>query len=157
MNGKIALLIVLYQGCGPFKLPMTNVDVTLRPHVEQFRDLCEQYEVTCNFVGLKMELVDPMPDLEPGDGFKTAGFCTESDDGTAYIAISKYDPGTFRQWTPYLFQALIFHELAHCTMGKDHDKKGSKTLMAPALLEEDYLKFHWNKLVTDLFTRRNPL
>lgn len=49
----------------------------------------------------------------------------------------------------YQKRELMFHELAHCTLGLEHSEPG---LMAPTMHKEEELKANWNKWVNELFS-----
>lgn len=50
----------------------------------------------------------------------------------------------------YQKKELMFHELAHCTMGLDHSEPG---LMAPVMHDEKELKSNWKNWVELLFAK----
>lgn len=53
----------------------------------------------------------------------------------------------------YQKRELMYHELAHCTLGLDHSEPG---LMAPVMHSEEELKENWDSWVEELFSVCNP-
>jgi hypothetical protein len=49
---------------------------------------------------------------------------------------------------PYQKRELVFHELGHCVLGKDHSEPG---LMAPSMHSEKEIKKNWEAWVNELF------
>jgi len=74
----------------------------------------------------------------------------------------------FRNLTGYSMKRLLFHELGHCLLDKDHDPDGYDTIMSSQPLHlgaDDEVEFqkhekstreNWDRLTKDLFTRQGP-
>lgn len=85
-------------------------------------------------------------------GDKTVGYCVRDFMGGMVIKI--HTP-TWKEMGPYQQEELIFHELAHCIMGRDHcsvkDKDGPISILYPKILSEKYYKEKREELVDELF------
>lgn len=83
---------------------------------------------------------------------KTVGYCVRDPMGGMVIKI--HTP-TWKQMGPYQQEELIFHELAHCLIGRDHcsrvNKRGPISIMYPRILTEAYYKENREELVDELF------
>jgi len=51
--------------------------------------------------------------------------------------------------TEVSMKALLYHELGHCILGLGHTKEFD-TMMSPFMLDDEYYKANWNKLVKDM-------
>lgn len=83
---------------------------------------------------------------------KTVGYCIKSPIGGMVIKIHK---ATWSNMDIYKQEELVFHELAHCLMGRNHcDKKTSKgplSIMNTHLSSGDYYKENREVLLDELF------
>jgi len=82
----------------------------------------------------------------------TVGYCVKSPVGGMVIKIHK---PTWGEMTVYKQEQLIFHELAHCLMGRDHcnkeTDKGPLSIMNTHLLSSQYYKDNREELLDELF------
>ena len=83
---------------------------------------------------------------------KTIGYCARDPLGGMVIKI--HTP-TWKKMNEYQREELVFHELAHCLMGRDHCKKSNKSgpisMMFPRLLDSSYYKENREDLLDELF------
>lgn len=83
---------------------------------------------------------------------KTVGYCARDPLGGMTIKI--HIP-TWKVMDEYQKEELIFHELAHCLIGRDHCKKKNKhgpiSMMFPKLLDSGYYRENREDLLDELF------
>ena len=83
---------------------------------------------------------------------RTVGYCARDPMGGMVI---KINISTWDDLGPYQKEELVFHEMAHCLIGREHcrkvDKVGPISIMFPQVLSEAYYKEHREELVDELF------
>ena len=83
---------------------------------------------------------------------KTVGYCVRDPLGGIII---KINTSTWDKFGPYQQEELIFHEMAHCLIGREHcskvDQRGPISIMYPRILKENYYKEYREELVDELF------
>ncbi len=84
---------------------------------------------------------------------KTVGYCSRIDSMNKLII--KINTDTWDDMDAYEQEALIFHEIGHCVMRRDHCKKKNKTgpisIMYPYVLDGKHYKEFREELVDELF------
>lgn len=95
-------------------------------------------------------------DIRTKQSDKTVGYCVPDPLGGLIIKI--HTP-TWSKLGPYQQEQLIFHEMAHCLMRRDHctktNKLGPISIMYPQVLDEMFYKQNREELVDELF-RASP-
>lgn len=83
---------------------------------------------------------------------RTVGYCVRDPMGGMVI---KIHTTTWKAMDDYEKEELIFHEMAHCLIGREHcakvDKDGPISIMHPLVLNSKYYKTHREELVDELF------
>ncbi len=140
---KTLLLItsLMLVGCGH----EYRVDARLAPTVQKFRDLSKQYG---NEQAVDSVTIDIVPHGTIQHSEKFAGFC----DGSGGIQIDEnalYLPAAS-------LEMLVFHELGHCLLGRDHSTAMLNTgmpgsIMNPSITDypqgyQAYPEVYWKEL-----------
>ena len=103
--------------------PEEHRDRKLAGYIDEFVAEGKKYGVEVNADYLAVLEFDDEIDLD-----EHIGYCIYSPIPIPKTNIVRvYRPVEFN----YYFKALIFHELAHCILFKDHDPPGSTTIMSP--------------------------
>ena len=150
----LVVLALLLVGCGStpvqFRQLGLHVDAELAPLVSEFITGARTYHRVGDQVNLSVTFVPDIPNDDPG--FVTLGQCWM---GTGVVEISRLE------WTDLDTdeqEELIFHELGHCLLNREHST-GTFTngmpasLMYPILVNESwyvqYRSYYWNEMFTN--------
>jgi len=151
---KVILLLFILASCGknpfdddhkhnPFNRdPRTNItsDATFDPYVEQFEEDYGQYigDIPINFAKLEDQKI---------------GVCYTWDSGHAEVEI---DPDFWKVATELEKKALIYHELGHCELGRDHyddirEDNCAVSIMNWIIVGDFCLNIHMDEYIKELF------
>lgn len=126
-------------------VPMGHIDARLMPLVNRFLDSCREAGRTCQTNGLEARVLDTVKTEESPDRV-----------GVCYLGFDENN--TFRRLihvtelaTEVQFQALVVHELAHCSMNVGHVDT-EPHLMNSYLLDTRTLTENWEALYRAVFT-----
>jgi len=109
----IFLIGSFLAGCGHGFEPIYDVAEDLQVHVDRFREeaAVRAYELTINNLIIEYDAALPP---------STCGICnshSRSNDIQKVIRINPQCPITYNEQ----IEALVFHELGHCLLGREHD------------------------------------
>lgn len=129
-------LLFFNAACGqPESLEKTKKQAYIEPEFEYFVDLFElEQKVT---VDIEMKFAK----LE----LPSVGMCYyyQYQDGTREFVNIEIDPDYWQSTSETRKEVLLFHELGHCVLGRDHDEQKvyytvPKSIMYPYLFEHAY-------------------
>lgn len=100
---KKAILLLILSGCGPNPLEVKFVEEDIKEHVRVFSQLYNnEVNIEIRYAKLSLNVV---------------GLCYSYSDGVNRIEIDKEE---YESYSYYGKQQLIFHELGHCVLNRDH-------------------------------------
>jgi hypothetical protein len=105
------IIFFLVLGCGH---QISYVDPELKPYVESFEKEALRFGLEIHVSGLVITMGEHDKMLELTGGKTYAGFCMNYD--TIYI-----DPLYWPRYSADQKESLMFHELAHCVLHREHD------------------------------------
>ena len=131
----------------------SSVDVELQPYLVRFLEVCNLYKVDCRstseysisleeFRPTIFELIFRLFDSN------VIGVCNQL---TKTIRINKQWYDSTKALRVYeRLENVMFHELGHCVLDKDHTNPGAFEIMAPAVLGWGY-SFNYQRLMDSFF------
>ena len=125
-------------------MPPVQIHEDAQPYLEQFIEDAEAYSVPLPYLD-KLRTIQ-YQDF-PGS---LAGTCTQyyKEGNLVYTEIKLAK--RFQYSTESLtFKALIYHELGHCVLFKDHRK--GRYIMNESMLPEGVYRKYWDELLDDFF------
>lgn len=133
---------------GTSYVPITEVDSALAPLVDSFiyeanlrGHHVDMSRVTVTFGNIRKNRCD-----------NTIGYCMTN---PRFGAIVKINTSTWPELNPYEQEMLVYHEMAHCLIGRDHCSKKLKdkplSLMYPLILDTSIYKDNREEYVDELF------
>jgi hypothetical protein len=148
----LAPIICIYA-CG------TDVpDVRYEP---DFNDYIEEFKVNCDYTSHNKCDFSKLKKISWVSYKSISGSaeCEFGDDWNEIRVANKMfnkSSNSASNWDNNLLRMTLFHELAHCTLNKQHDAKGSGTIMSVApYINPNVIGVCWNYLVDDLFMRNH--
>lgn len=132
-------------------IPSHYIDPAFEEAIESFREDAAIWgaDVSGFDYLLRVEFGDPQGDKNP----IAAGLCQTHYRGNeiSYTVITIHE--AFRDRTDTLsFKALMYHELGHCVLQKEHASMDPHVIMSPQLASEAYFFLNWDPLVKYFFT-----
>lgn len=109
------LVFLLFLGCAPasYEVPVLYQEPEFSEYVKKFDDLYNTYAY------LHIPILFTDDDLGGDVGTVNLAFCYDYGDGNKRIEVSKK---LWRALTENGKESLIFHELGHCILNREHDK-----------------------------------
>lgn len=154
---RALILITLFvTGCAslppkPVNLPLVEsnlIDPVFNPIVQMFVYEAQSRGHSVDLSNLKMRLGNAR--LLTDD--KTVGYCLIGRQGASIVI---HEP-TWAKIDDAQQEELLFHEMAHCLMGREHCGKqndiGPVSIMFPKLIQSDYYTMYREDLVDELFS-----
>jgi hypothetical protein len=152
---RIAFLQILFLiGCGEQLYPRTqapslppyDIDLLVIPIIEEFAQDAIKYGIDVSSDKAKLRIVK----FEiPKRNF--AGTCVSHPfEGEVYYTEIILDPRY--KTDPVTLKGLMYHELGHCLLQKQHTSEQPKTIMSPSLATVCFYEQLWTNLVSNLFT-----
>ena len=143
----LCLISSLLSSCS--KEPITSIDPALQRYVGDFLEVAKQKHVEVSFKNLIIEFGD----LEKN----TYGTCSRSVEEDALKTIT-IDRSRFEGLSDPLRENLIFHELGHCVLSRNHNNStllnGEPTsIMNAHLLSETVYSKNSNHYLEELFNQ----
>ena len=136
------------------RVVVANTDTKLLVYVQEFYDeaLTREVKVFVNFRGAKFNEVQ----VKIGD-VDAVGYCDmTSAEAKGKSSLVETDIHILRpEWDekgPFWRLALMYHELGHCLLQREHAVQGQMDLMVPLMEDEEVYADNWEYLVNELFT-----
>jgi len=133
---------------GVFGQGQESVDAELRPYFDSYIEKAGCLGVPLNYKSISVKFTDEL------DGYR--GLCRASSDGVNSIIISKEE---WLKLTPPARMKLVYHEMAHCTLGMNHieDPSNKTHIMTKSFNRADQYEFvvNFEVRVKELFNRTN--
>lgn len=121
--------------CGQEKQNPTKKQSYIEPEFEYFVDLFEIEQNVIVNIDMKFAKLE----------YPTVGMCYyyQYQDGTREFVNIEIDPDYWQSTSETKKEVLLFHELGHCVLGRDHDEQKlyytvPKSIMYPYLFEQAY-------------------
>lgn len=162
---KLLLLTALVCSCGnnsdwfhesrltssrsTYSLPNRNIDPLTLSTIEDFK-------LEAANRGIELSLLDKLYIVEfnniEGDR-AIVGICRTYIDTNGTLVYSRITirPDFKDKIETYLFKALVFHELGHCILEKDHEPDDPKVIMSPHMGSGAYYELNWTELLDEFF------
>lgn len=151
---KLILISLLIAGCGStpvqFRPLGLHVDAELAPLVSEFITEARAYGRVSDQVNLNVSFVPEIPSNDPG--YITLGQCFM---GTGIVQINHTE---WEDLSDNEKEELIFHELGHCLLNRQHNDglfaTGMPVSMMYWLLVDErwyvqYKAYYWNEMFTN--------
>ncbi len=153
------LISLMLVGCErPGHIPIVNIAPEAQPFVNRFVQTAHAEGIQLEITDLQINFVNDIPSDRPGT--TTLGECfMGGPDSTPHIRLNR---SSWVDMDELLHEALVYHELGHCILRREHDESFitdlgegiPKSIMYPYLLDEGvYLRHHDHYLI-ELFNWR---
>lgn len=146
---KILLPLLLLTGCGYEPLNSRHNRIVDVGDFEYYVDL---FQVQAKILGQEINIDDlkiQWKYLPVKESVITLGTCLYSEDSTPLISI---DPGHWVKLSLVSKKILMFHELGHCILKRNHIEN-PLSIMNPSLLSEKIFDKNQDRLLAELFDR----
>lgn len=131
---RLLIFLLLSSGCGSYSEslnPKNNIDPEFNSLVQKFEQ--EQNETV--YVDITFKKIEP----------PAVGLCWRYEESKTGVSI-EIDPDYWFSTTETKKEVLLFHELGHCILGRDHEEEKlyytiPKSIMFPYVFETSYLLY----------------
>lgn len=130
------------------ELPFSYTDSTLVNVVKSFKYEAGMHGIDVETAGISVLFGTPQDEKDP----KAVGSCLQYKSGARTILVRQ---DRWEAYDPYRKEALIFHELGHCILHREHcDVKAEDipiSIMYYGLLDSKFYEEHRDDLLEELF------
>ena len=127
---------------------LSYIDSQFNPIIDSFIYEARSRGHTVNLTNLSMTFGNIR--IKKDD--RTVGYCVHDVLGGMIIKIHDQ---TWKDMDIYSREQLVFHEMGHCLIGREHcikaNKDGPISIMFPRVLDSNYYRIHREELVDELF------
>lgn len=161
---SIALLAASMSACGMPEYvhkPFYQVDPILEPYITLFEQKAFERQLNIHVNDIKVYFVE---DLGEDEDSVTLALCKtyETSSGqTAETPEIEVDRQEFERLTTYGKEAVMFHELGHCVLGRNHnddivpsEENRPVSIMSTYLVGAYYYNKYYSSYINELFNGR---
>ena len=153
----ILIVILTLLSCTTINHNVVHVEQHKFDYIDsQFNPIIKSFIYEANSRGHSVSLVHlsmTFGNIRVKKNDTTVGYCARDPLGGMVIKI--HTP-TWVKMNVYQQEELLFHEMAHCLIGRDHcgavGDEGPISIMYPHILDGTYYKDHREELVDELFS-----
>ena len=135
MRRIMSLIALMSLGCSQEQV-FTSIDDDLRPYVQEFYSHLPHPEIVS--ITVKFGVID--------DG----GQCIKTNTSQHVTVIVNQDQ--WPAWCDEQKRAVVFHELAHCVLGREHTEQAAISYLAPQIKSCAFYTENKDALIEEMFT-----
>jgi hypothetical protein len=149
---KYLAFMLILAGCG-----QSNVDGRIEPYFQRFQQAAQSVGSGIDISNISAKFYDLSQEIT--DSENTIAICHKVFLSNPVILVNN-NPDNFSNSTDSYKELLIFHELGHCALNRDHDnairpdKMGPKSIMYPSPDADSYLQFR-EDYISELFKNQS--
>lgn len=159
---RLLSLLLLLSGCGTYEPAdwffHERINKRHTHYIDPlFKPVLAEFQREAYFYGVGLPLYGKLRRVEFGetkkeDSPRRVGVCnTYLINGRVDYTRITIHPRYKEKLDSIDFRALMFHELGHCILDKDHTETSPATLMNPTIPNNYYLLTNWDKLLDNFF------